>query len=102
MASEVTNRLVASQDAIAHRVSRRSENQRKATELKSVADGDRFVELACECRTVDCERTVKVPLYVYRRMLDSGNQYLLQAGHHAFASYRTIISIGLMRIEERV
>ena len=29
------------------------------------------------------------------------DQYLLQAGHHAFATYRTIVTIGLMRIEER-
>jgi hypothetical protein len=43
---------------------------------------------------------VKVPLYVYRRMLDA-DQYLLQAGHHAFLQYRTIISVGLMSIEER-
>ena len=43
---------------------------------------------------------MKVPLYVYRRMIDS-DQYLLQAGHHAFAQYRTIVSVGLMRIEEK-
>ena len=59
-----------------------------------------LVELACECTKIDCERFVKVPLYVYRRMLDS-DQYLLQAGHHAFAQYRTIVSVGLMRIEEK-
>jgi len=35
-------------------------------------------------------------------MVESGDQYLLQAGHHAFERYRTIISIGLVRIEERV
>jgi hypothetical protein len=44
---------------------------------------------------------VKVPLYVYRRMVEAGDQYLLQAGHHAFPKYRTIVTIGLMRIEER-
>jgi len=59
-----------------------------------------LVELACECTKEDCERSVKVPLYVYRRMQDA-DQYLLQAGHHAFPQYRTIVSIGLMRIEER-
>jgi hypothetical protein len=48
----------------------------------------------------DCERSVKVPPDVYRRILDA-DQYLLQAGHHAFARYRTIISVGQMRIEER-
>jgi hypothetical protein len=44
---------------------------------------------------------VKVPLYVYRRVLEAPDQYLLQAGHHAFRSYRTIVTLGLMRIEER-
>jgi hypothetical protein len=34
-------------------------------------------------------------------MVEAGDQYLLQAGHHAFASYRTIVTVGLMRIEER-
>jgi len=29
------------------------------------------------------------------------DQYLLQAGHHAFTAYRTIVSVGMMRIEER-
>ena len=53
-----------------------------------------------QCNQFECERTVKVPLYVYQRMLVA-DQYLLQAGHHAFPQYRTIISIGLMRIEER-
>ena len=43
-----------------------------------------------------------MPLYVYQRMVESGDQYLLQAGHHAFERYRTIISIGLVRIEQRV
>ena len=59
------------------------------------------IEFACECKKGDCERSVKVPLYVYQRMTESGDQYLLQAGHHAFTSYRTIVSVGLMRIEER-
>jgi hypothetical protein len=35
-------------------------------------------------------------------VLEAGNQNLLQAGHHAFARYRTIVTAGLMRIEERV
>jgi hypothetical protein len=30
----------------------------------------------------------------------TGNQYLLQAGHHAFPSYRTIVETGLMSIDE--
>ena len=68
---------------------------------RSKADAQSVVELFCECTQVDCERELKVPLYVYRRMLES-DQYLLQAGHHAFPQYRTIISIGLMRIEERI
>jgi hypothetical protein len=65
-----------------------------------MTDAQDLLELACECMRDDCERSVKVPPEVYRRMLDA-DQYLLQAGHHAFARYRTIISVGQMRIEER-
>lgn len=89
------------QEGIAHRVERRTANERKAT-AQPPTDAQGLVELACECTTSDCERSVRVPLYVYRRMLDAGDQYLLQAGHHAFPQYRTIVSIGLMRIEEGV
>ena len=101
MASEASEKLVETQDGIAHRVARRQKNQQKASELNPETDAQGFVEFACECKKGDCERSVKVPLYVYQRMTESGNQYLLQAGHHAFTSYRTIVSVGLMRIEER-
>lgn len=101
MASEATERLVTVQDGIAHRIARRSANEEKAAELSPVTDAQGLVEFACECKKIDCERSVRVPLYVYRRMVEAGDQYLLQAGHHAFTRYRTIVSIGLMRIEER-
>lgn len=84
-----------------HHLMRRRENERKAARSPA-ADAQGLVEFACECAKEDCERSVKVPLYVYRRILDAGNQSLLQAGHHATASYRTIVSVGLMAIEERV
>ena len=79
---------------------RRGENERKAARTPT-ADAQGLVEFACECTKSDCERSVKVPLYVYRRIVAAGNQSLLQAGHHAFPSYRTIVSVGLMSIEER-
>jgi hypothetical protein len=101
MAASPSEQLLVEQEGIAHRVSRRQANQKTAASASSKADAQGLVEFACECTKGDCERLVKVPLYVYRRMLDAGDQYLLQAGHHAFAQYRTIISIGLMRIEER-
>ncbi|MDQ3121924.1 MAG: hypothetical protein M3Q59_05225 [Actinomycetota bacterium] len=91
---------MAAQDDVAHRVARRTENRQKAAELAPTTDAQGLVEFACECMSGDCERTVRAPLYVYRRLLDS-DQYLLQAGHHAFTSYRTIVQLGLMRIEER-
>ena len=100
MASEASERLDAAQEGIAHRVGRRAANRRRAAEVDLAADAQGLVEFACECRAGDCERSVRVPLYVYRRMMDS-DQYLLQAGHHAFPSYRTIVQLGLMRIEER-
>ena len=101
MASEATQRLDAVQDGIAHRVDRRNANALKAAEVDPGTDDQGLVEFGCECKLADCERLVRVPLYVYRRMVETGDQYLLQAGHHAFTSYRTIVSVGLMRIEER-
>ncbi len=100
MASNASKKLVAVPDNIAHRVARRTANRQKAAELDPKTDAQGLVEFACECKSGDCERSVRVPLYVYRRLLDS-DQYLLQAGHHAFTSYRTIVQLGLMRIEER-
>jgi hypothetical protein len=101
MTSNASERLDEAQEGIAHRVARRNANERKAAEISPNTDAQGLVEFACECKKVDCERSVRVPLYVYHRMLEAGNQYLLQAGHHAFTSYRTIVSVGLMRIEER-
>lgn len=101
MASNTSEREDAAQDGIAHRAASRAANQRKAAVADPATDAQGLVEFACECRKADCERSVRVPLYVYLRMLEAGNQYLLQAGHHAFTSYRTIVSLGLMRIEER-
>ena len=96
-----SNELPATeQDGIDHRVARRNANRRTSSATRPATDAQGLVELGCECTKVDCERSVKVPLYVYQRMLDA-DQYLLQAGHHAFARYRTIVSVGLMRIEER-
>lgn len=100
MATSANERATREQDGISHRAARRAANRRTVAAEKPRTDAQGLVELACECIQFDCERTVKVPLYVYRRMLDA-DQYLLQAGHHAFPQYRTIISVGLMRIEER-
>lgn len=98
MAASANDQVATEQEGIMHRVARRDEN-RRVTSTRGEMDVDSLVELSCECTKVDCDRSVKVPVYVYRRMLDA-DQYLLQAGHHAFAQYRTIISVGLMRIEE--
>lgn len=88
-------------EGTAHHVARRRENKRKAAGNPET-DAQGLVEFGCECARSDCERLVKVPLYVYRRILEAGNQSLLQAGHHASPRYRTIVSVGVMRIEERV
>jgi hypothetical protein len=95
-----TDRQALKEEGIAHRVASREANERKARETGPAIDERALLELACECTKVDCERSVKVPLYVYRRLVVAGNQYLLQAGHHAFPRYRTIVETGLMRIEE--
>jgi hypothetical protein len=90
----------AEQDGIAHRVAQRSANRRKCATTDVATDGQGLVEFRCEGTRVDCDRLVKLPLDVYRRMAEA-DQYVLQRGHHAFASYRTIITLGLVRIEER-
>ena len=97
MASDVS----VADDGIVHQASRRQANEKKAGGASPATDPQGLVEFACECNKTDCEKSVRVPLYVYQRMLEAGDQYLLQAGHHAFATYRTIVTIGLMRIEER-
>ena len=89
------------EDGIVEQSSRRQANQKKAAGASPATDPQGLVEFACECNKADCEKSVRVPLYVYRRMIEAGDQYLLQAGHHAFITYRTIVTIGLMRIEER-
>ena len=101
MASKAAESLDEVQDGIAHRVACRDANELKAAEVSPLTDEQGLVEFACECTRADCERLVRVPLYVYRRMVEAGDQYLLQAGHHAFTTYRTIVTVGLMRIEER-
>ena len=101
MASTANERTATEEEGVLHRVARRDANRRASAASGPVTDTQDLVELACECTKVDCDRVVKVPIYVYRRMLEA-DQYLLQAGHHAFAQYRTIISVGLMRIEERI
>ena len=102
MPSVTTDANRPKDEGITHRVERRRANERKARETSPLTDAQGLVEFGCECTKSDCERSVRVPLYVYQRMVEAGNQYLLQAGHHAFTSYRTIISVGLMRIEERM
>lgn len=96
-----TDSTASDSEGVAHRAASRQANQRKASEASPSKDAQGLVEFACECRKFDCDRSVRVPLYVYRRMVEAGDQYLLQAGHHAFTSYRTIVTVGLMRIEER-
>jgi len=93
--------LVTELGGAAHRVARRNANRRKAAQAEPTTDAQGLVEFACECTRDDCERSIRVPLYVYHRVLEARDQYLLQAGHHAFDQYRTIVSIGLMRIEEK-
>jgi hypothetical protein len=100
VASDLTT--AAATEGAAHRTARRNANLRKARAASPATDAQGLVAFGCECMRDDCERSVSVPLYVYRRLLDAGNQYLVQAGHHAFQRNRTIVVSGLMRIEERV
>lgn len=97
MASEVS----IGQEGVAHRVAQRRANERKARAARPATDAQGLVAFSCECINADCERSVSVPVDVYRRMLTSDGLYLVQAAHHAFARYRTIVTLGMMRIEER-
>lgn len=83
-----------------HQIERRRANEKMARAAKPPTDAQGLVEFGCECTNSDCDRSVKVPLYVYSRIIESGDQYLVQAAHHAFAQHRTIVTLGLMRIEE--
>jgi hypothetical protein len=101
MARYATDNLVRELDGAAFRVARRNANRLKSAQVDTKTDAQGLVEFACECTRSDCERSVRVPLYVYQRVLEARDQYLLQSGHHAFEQYRTIVSLGLMRIEEK-
>jgi hypothetical protein len=100
MVTSADEQTGSEQDGIAHRVAKRNANRRRSTATDASADTRGLIEFACECTRVECDLLVKMPLDVYRRMV-AGDQYVLRRGHHAFASYRTIVSVGLMRIEER-
>lgn len=86
------------EEGVAFRTMRRAANEQTAA--AQVEDAERLVEFVCECLNGDCERSVRVPLFVYSRILEAGNQYLLQTGHHASPRRRTILAFGLMAIEE--
>ena len=98
MRQSAEEQAATEQEGISHRVAQREANRMSVTS-NPTTDAQGLVELACECTRADCDRLVKVPLDVYARVLEA-DHYLLQAGHHAFARYRTIVSVGMMRIEE--
>ena len=98
LAWEVIPQLNCQGTRTRHRDDARTKKGRGAN---PATDAQGLVDFACECINPDCERSVKVPLYVYSRVLEAGDQYLVQAAHHAFARYRTIVTFGLIRIEER-
>jgi hypothetical protein len=88
-------------EGMAHHHASRRANRLKADAVPA-GDAQGLVAFDCECTRPDCERSVRVPLYVYRRILEARNQSLVQNGHHASPRYRTIVAGGLMSIEERV
>jgi hypothetical protein len=100
MVTSADEQAGAERDGIAHRAAKRNANRLRSAAADLPLDAQGLVEFGCECTRADCERLLRMPLDVYRRMVEA-DQYILQAGHHAFSNYRTIISVGLMRIEER-
>lgn len=95
----MANEAPGAERDISYRTARRGANRTTVSRTKQEAGAQSLVELTCECMRADCQRTIRMPLDVYVRMLE-GDQYLLQAGHHAFERYRTIVTLGLMSIEE--
>ena len=89
------------EEGLAFRAARRSANMRKAAATPR-KDAQRLVEFECECVNGTCERSLRVPLYVYERILEANGQYLLQTGHHASPRYRTIVAFGVTTIEEQI
>jgi hypothetical protein len=89
------------EEGLNFRAARRSANQRKAATAPA-KDAQRLLEFECECVNGSCERSLRVPLYVYQRILEADGQYLLQTGHHASPRYRTIVAFGLTTIEEQI
>jgi hypothetical protein len=85
-----------------HRDARRRENASKAAAKTPATDARRLVDFGCECVKEDCDQFVRVPLYVYRRVIGADGQYLVHLGHHPFERYRTIVTSSSMSIEELV
>ena len=83
------------------RAARRNANERKAAAAPT-KDPKRLVEFECECTDGSCDRVLRVPIYVYERILEAEAQYLLQTGHHASRRYRTIVAFGVTAIEEQI
>lgn len=83
------------------RAARRNANERKAATAPA-KDPKRLIEFECECTDGGCDRVLRVPLYVYERILEAEHQYLLQSGHHAARRYRTIVAFGITTIEEEI
>ena len=83
------------------RATRRNANERKVAAAPT-KDPKCLVEFECECTDGSCDRVLRVPLYVYERILEAEGHYLLQSGHHASRRYRTIVAFGVTTIEEQI
>lgn len=83
------------------RAARRNANERKVA-AAPIKDANRLLELECECTDPSCDRVLRIPLYVYERIVEAEGQYLLQTGHHASRRYRTIVAFGVTAIEEQI
>jgi hypothetical protein len=89
------------EEGLTFRAARRNANRHKAAAAPG-KDAQRLMEFACECVDGSCERSLRVPLYVYERILEAGSQYLVHRGHHASRRYRTIVAFGVTTIEEQI
>jgi hypothetical protein len=89
------------EEGLTFRAARRSANRRKAAAAPG-KDAQNLLDFEWECVNGSCERWLRVPLYVYERVLEAEGQYLLQTGHHASPRYRTIVPFAVTTIEEQI
>ena len=88
-------------DGEAHRSARRRANERKAAGSRPATDEQGLVAFSCECMAADCERSVSVPSTSTGGLPRPATSISSRLRTTRSRGHRTMVSEGLMRIEER-